>query len=80
MYFVALTDVADAPLEVRAELERRMEEIATTVASIPRDHSFWEKAFDRELQVDVKGWRFFYRVDAATHKIDVIKGRPLGIF
>ena len=80
MFFVALTDLAGAPLELEAELRSRMQEIATTVAAIPRDHTFWAKTSERELQVDVGGWRFFYRVHPETHRIDVVRGKPLAIF
>jgi hypothetical protein len=79
MYHVAFTDVSGAPLEIRAELRMRMQQIATTVDSIPRDHSFWSKAAEHELQVDVRGWRFFYRVDQATYTLDVLRATQLTI-
>jgi hypothetical protein len=79
MYHVALTDISGAPLDVRAELQRRMQEIARTVGSIPDDHTFWARSVDQELRVDVRGWRFFYRVDPSQHTVDVVRGIPLVI-
>jgi hypothetical protein len=78
-YQIALGDINGVPLEVRSELRIRMQEIATRVASIPRHHSFWAKAADHELPIDVHGWRFFYRVDGTAHKIDVVRGTQLVI-
>ena len=79
MYHVALSEIPGAPVEIRAELRRRMQEIANTVDSIPRDHTFWSKTADHELRLDLGGWRFFYRVDAARHTVDVVRGIPLVI-
>jgi hypothetical protein len=56
-----------------------MEEIAKTGDSIPRDQTFWSRTADQELRLDVSGWRFFYRVDATRHTVDVVRGIPLVI-
>jgi hypothetical protein len=76
VYRVALPDIRTAPDDVKAELRLRLQEIALTVASIPREHSFWSKAANHDLQIDVAGWRFFYRVNATDRQIDVVRGVP----
>jgi len=76
MYRVALPDIGSAPADVKAELRLRLQEIALTVASIPREHSFWSTTANHDLQIDVRGWRFFYRVNATDRQIDVLRGTP----
>ena len=74
MYFVGLRDVGDAPVDIQAELQARLREVAATVASIPQDHTFWAKVQNHDLQIDISGWRFFYRVDQAAQRLEVVRG------
>ena len=64
------------PAEIRAELQLRLYEVATTLANMPADHSVWESMEDSEVQIDVRGWQFFYRVDPTGLRITVLRGGP----
>jgi len=64
------------PAEIRAELRLRLYEVATTLAHMPADHSVWESMEDSEVQIDVRGWQFFYRVDPTARRITVLRGGP----
>ncbi len=58
-----------APAEVREEARVRFEEIAEGLAGIPPDSVFWNSVRDTQLCLVVRGWSFFYSVDAETISI-----------
>jgi hypothetical protein len=77
VFKVALTAEFGAPDDIRAELLLRMGELASTLASIPaHHHSVWSSLVDSELRLDVRGWKFLYRVDPAARRITVHRGGP----
>jgi len=76
VYKVTLAQTNPMPAEIRAELRLRLYEVATTLADMPADHGVWESMEDSEVQIDVRGWQFFYRVDPTARRITVLRGGP----
>lgn len=76
VYKVSLAQTNPMPAEIRAELRLRLYEVATTLADMPADHGVWESMEDSEVQIDVRGWQFFYRVDPTARRITVLRGGP----
>ena len=61
------------PEEVRQEIRRTMGQIAEAVDTVPQASPFWTSMKDSVLQIDVKGWRVVYAVDAAQKQIRVVE-------
>jgi len=76
VYQVTFAQANEVPVEVRAELRLRLQEVARTLANVPADHIVWESMQDSEVQIDVRGWQFFYRVERSPERITVIRARP----
>jgi hypothetical protein len=55
--------VDGVPAEVVAELRARMLEIARVLGAMPERSPIWETVSASGQSMDVKGWRFRYRVD-----------------
>jgi len=75
VYQVTFAQTNEVPVEVRAELRLRLQEVAQTLADVPADHIVWESMQDSEVQIDVRGWQFFYRVERSPARITVIRAR-----
>ena len=77
MFKVTFAEGFRAPIDVRAELHFLVNEIASTLGTIPADHhSAWASLSESEVRVIVRGWQFFYRVDPEARQIIVLAGRP----
>jgi hypothetical protein len=61
------------PDDVRAEVVRTVDQIADAVTTIPPASPFWSSMKDSLLQIDVRGHRVVYRIDAARHQITVVE-------
>jgi hypothetical protein len=59
----------DAPKAVCAEARSRLEEIAVALQGLPIDSPFWASVDVSQLCLIVRGWRFFYAVDAETLRV-----------
>ena len=78
VYKVTFARTNGVPVDIRAELRLRLLEVATTLASIPDDHSVWDSLHDDEVQINVRGWQFFYRVDRKSKRVTVVRALPRG--
>jgi hypothetical protein len=58
-----------APIGIHAEAHARFDEIAAGVESIPDDSPFWASADVSRLCLMVRGWSFFYTLDARTLRV-----------
>jgi hypothetical protein len=58
-----------APANVRDEAQLRFEEIAQGLEDIPAESAFWESARVSRLCLVVRGWSFFYTLDAQTLRV-----------
>ena len=61
------------PVEVRLEIDRTMQQIADAVTTIPPASAFWSSMKDSLLQIDVRGYRVVYRIDAVRRTIIVVE-------
>lgn len=52
----------DVPKEIQTELFARLNEIAVTLDSLPRDNAMLESLAISVLAIDIKQWRFLYRL------------------
>ena len=78
MYKVTFARTNAVPVDIRAELRLRLHEVATTLAGIPDHHSVWDSLHDDEVQINVRGWQFFYRVDRKSKRVTVVRALPRG--
>ncbi len=67
--------VEDVPIEVREHLRGLLDEIGATLDSIPTDSTFWHSIRTTPVILDVRGWRFFYRVEQLPRRIVVTERR-----
>jgi hypothetical protein len=65
----------DAPKAVCAEARSRFEEIAVTLQGLPAESPFWESVGASQLCLIVRGWRFFYSVDAETLRVTEVRAK-----
>jgi hypothetical protein len=63
--------VDDVPADVVAELRARMLEIARVLGAMPESNPIWQSMTAGGLSLDVKRWRFLYRVDRPSAAIVV---------
>ena len=61
------------PDEARLEIVRTMDQIADAVTTIPAASAFWTSMKDSLLQIDVRGYRVVYRIDAGRRVIIVVE-------
>ena len=61
----------DMPAAVRAHLLTRLREIAIAVESLPQDGMLWQSVAVSGLMMDIKGWRFQYRLDTKDRALVV---------
>jgi mRNA-degrading endonuclease RelE of RelBE toxin-antitoxin system len=66
------------PEDVRLEVGRTMQQIADAVTTIPPSSAFWSSMKDSLLQIDVRGYRVVYRIDAVRRVIIVVEVARLG--
>ena len=59
----------EAPANVRDEAQQRFEEIAAGLQDIPAESPFWNSARVSRLCLVVRGWSFFYTLDAETLRV-----------
>jgi hypothetical protein len=78
VYKVTFVRTNSVPVDIRAELRLRLLEVAATLASIPDHHIVWESLHDGEVQINVRGWQFFYRVDRKDKRVTVVRALPGG--
>jgi hypothetical protein len=62
-----------APAEVRAEAQRRFDEIAAGVDRIPPESPFWKSADISRLCLMVRGWSFFYTLEPRTLRVTEVR-------
>jgi hypothetical protein len=60
---------AAVPEDVHEEARARFQEVAEGLGGIPPDSVFWNSVRDTQLCLVVRGWSFFYNVDAETLSI-----------
>jgi hypothetical protein len=63
----------DAPKAVCAEARSRFEEIAVALQGLPPDSPFWASVDVSQLCLIVRGWCFFYAVDAETLRVTDVR-------
>ena len=61
------------PADVNAGLRHSLADIGAVLETVPDWSAFWLSMRDSELQVDVKGWRFRYRVDPSRRELRVVQ-------
>ena len=61
------------PDDVREEVVLTVEQIADAVTTIPPASAFWSSMKDSLLQIDVRGYRVVYRIDAVRRTIIVVE-------
>ncbi|HYS10016.1 MAG TPA: hypothetical protein VEP66_14840 [Myxococcales bacterium] len=76
MYKVMFAKIGVVPMEIRGELRLRLDEVAKSLADVPPDHGVWESVRDDEVQIDVRGWQFFYRVERDAQLLTVVRAVP----
>ena len=62
-----------APADVRAEAKERFDEIAAGVEGIAAESPFWKSADMSRLCLIVRGWSFFYTLDARTLRVTEVR-------
>jgi len=62
-----------APADVRAEAQQRFDEIAGGLERIAADNPFWKSADISRLCLMVRGWTFFYTIDAQTLRVTEVR-------
>jgi hypothetical protein len=76
VYKVMFAETNAIPVDIRAELCLRLDEIATTLANVPPEHIVWASMEDSEAHIDVRGWHFSYRVERGAKRITVVRALP----
>jgi hypothetical protein len=66
-------DLEGLPDDVRSEIVRTMDQIADAVTTIPPASAFWSSMKDSLLQIDVRGRRVVYRIEASQQLITVVE-------
>lgn len=61
------------PAEGGEEIARIVHQIAEAVTTISPSNPFWGSLGDSQLQIDVAGYRVFYRIDALRQEIIVVE-------
>jgi len=64
-------------VDARAEIDKTVHQIAEAVSTVPDASPFWSSMRHSVLQVDVKGWRVVYLIDAACRDVCVVELQPL---
>lgn len=62
---------SDVPDEVRTDVISRLSEIAESLDAVPRSNGLWESIEVSTLLLDVRAWRFEYRVQLGGKRIVV---------
>jgi hypothetical protein len=62
----------DVPREVGMEMFRRFDEIIATLNAIPRGSTVWQSLLTSWLVLQVRDWRFHYKIDAELDKVVVV--------
>ncbi len=68
----------DVPRDVGMEMFRRFDEIIATLNAIPRGSTTWESLLTSWLVLQVRGWRFHYRIDPEKNKVVVLAAAQAG--
>ena len=71
VYFAVDLDLV--PGDVRVEIHRTMDQIADAISTVPAASPFFGSMEDSVLEIDVKGWRLVYAVDARRRQLRVIE-------
>lgn len=69
--------VEGVPADVVAELRARMLDIARVLGAMPESNPIWQSMVGGGLFLDVRRWRFHYRVDRPSAAIIVDQVLPL---
>lgn len=76
-YSVAFSHpLADLPAEVRTRVRRNLEEIGRTIESLPVGGVLLESVSQSPMQLDVSGWRFFFKVETENRRFVVTSATP----
>jgi hypothetical protein len=62
---------SEVPDDVRTDLISRLREIAGSLDALPRSNGLWESVEVSTLLLDVRAWRFEYRVQLGGKRIVV---------
>jgi hypothetical protein len=65
----------DAPKAVCAEARLRFEEIAVALQELPAESPFWVSVGISRLCLIVRGWCFFYSIDAETLRVTEVHAK-----
>jgi hypothetical protein len=65
----------DVPKTVCAEARLRFEEIAAALQGLPTDSPFWASVGVSRLCLIVRGWCFFYSIDAETLRVTDVRAK-----
>ncbi len=57
------THFEDVPAKVKAHLRASLEEVAESLASLPKDDLIWASMAQSDMHLDIGDWRFVYAVD-----------------
>jgi hypothetical protein len=68
-------DLPDAPKAVCAEARSRFEEIAVALQGLPTDSPFWASVDVSHLCLIVRGWCFFYAVEAEILRVTEVRAK-----
>src|SRR5438045_2916686 len=60
---VVRVSAPDLPADIETDLRQQMKEIAESLGDIPAEHPLWESLEIGGLLLDIRSWRFSYRVD-----------------
>jgi hypothetical protein len=63
------------PVDVAEEARARFDEIAAGVEGIADDNPFWASASVSRLCLMVRGWSFFYTLDAGTLRVTEVRSK-----
>jgi hypothetical protein len=64
-----LTDIS---ADVHLELQARIHELARTIGNVPAHHTaFWTSVGRGSHRLDMKGWRFLYRIDPDERTVTI---------
>jgi len=76
-YSVAFShSLADLPAEVRTRVRQNLEEIGRTIESLPVGGVLLESVSQSPMQLDVSGWRFFFKVEPKNRRLVVTSAAP----
>ena len=69
-------ELDDVPAEIRTRLRRSLEEVGRAIDVMPPDSGMMQSVVQSPMQLDVSGWRFFYKLDTDNSRLLVTSAVP----